>query len=49
MLGGFFPDFPAAASLSVQAPALEVAVKPENVWKSSLSWQTSSEALLMVN
>ena len=46
--GGFLPAWPVAWKLAVHAPAV-VAVYPDMVSKSSLSWQMSSEALSIVN
>ena len=47
--GGSFPVCPAAANESSQSPAVVGPVaNPEKVWKSNLSWQMSSEILLMV-
>ena len=48
MVGGFFPVWPAAANESEQAPAGVVVANPDIVWKSSRSWQTSADTLLMV-
>ena len=49
MEGGSVPVWPVAARLSEQVPAGVVVANPENVAKSSRSWQIESLALLMVN
>ena len=49
MEGGLLPVWPAAARLSEHVPAGVVVANPENVAKSSRSWQIESLALLMVN
>ena len=49
MLGGLELVCPATANVSVQAPVVEPNAKPENVWKSSLSWQMSSDTFSNLN